>query len=39
VGNKSDQTENRFNNSQVLEYCTTKGINHTEVSAKTGDGV
>lgn len=39
VGNKADSTEGRFNNSQVLEYCAAKGVEHTEVSAKTGDNV
>jgi predicted GTPase len=39
AGNKADQQEGRFNNAQVLEYCAAKGIEHTEVSAKSGDGV
>jgi len=39
VGNKTDQTDNRFNNAHVIEYCKSKGISHSEVSAKTGDGI
>jgi 50S ribosomal subunit-associated GTPase HflX len=39
AGNKADQQEGKFNNSQVLEYCAAKGVEHLEVSAKTGDGV
>ena len=39
VGNKADQTEGKFNNAKVLEYCAAKGIDHSEVSAKNGDNV
>ena len=31
--------EGKFNNQQVLDYCTSKGIEHRQVSAKTGDSV
>jgi 50S ribosomal subunit-associated GTPase HflX len=39
AGNKADQQEGKFNNSKVLEYCAAKGIEHSEVSAKSGDNV
>lgn len=39
VGNKSDQAEGKFNNASVLEYCKSRGYDHLEVSAKSGDNV
>lgn len=39
VGNKNDQPDGKFNNASVLEYCSSKGYDHLEVSAKSGDNV
>lgn len=38
AGNKADQ-QGKINNAKVLEYCAAKGIEHMEVSAKSGDNV
>lgn len=39
AGNKSDQTQGKFDIEQVDQYCTSKGYQHLGVSAKTGDNV
>lgn len=39
LGNKCDMEDNKINTDRILEFCKAKGINHYEVSAKTGDSV
>ena len=39
LGNKSDMEDNKISTDRILAFCKARGIDHDEISAKTGDSV